>query len=287
MLENKTPLISFEFFPPREGNDFEQLSSTIEELTDLKPAFVSITYGAGGSTREKTVQLVAHVKKNIGLEAMAHLTCVGHTREELLRILDQLQVKAGIENVMALRGDPPKGVTTFVPPEGGYSYASQLVELIKKNFDFSIGCAGYPEKHPEAPSLEVDLNHLKEKVNSGADFVVTQLFFDNNDYFSFVKKARLIGITVPIIPGIMPIKDYNQITKFASLCAAKIPVFLRRKLEAAKNSPEETIQIGIEHAIEQCRELIKKGAPGIHFYTLNKSKSTVEIFRQLRGEHLL
>jgi methylenetetrahydrofolate reductase (NADPH) len=260
--------------------------ATIASLKELSPSFVSMTYGAGGSTRQKTVQLVSDIKKKIGLEAVAHLTCVGHTRAELEAVLGDLQA-AGVENVLALRGDPPKGQTSFVPVKDGFAYATDLVKLIKSKFKFCVGVAGYPEKHVEAASMEDDLKHLTEKANAGADFIVTQLFFDNVDYFAFVEKARARGLKQPIVAGIMPITDLDQIKRFTVMCGASIPEALIAKLEAAGGDKERVARIGIEHATAQCEDLLSKGAPGIHFYTLNKSHSTKEIFLNLRKKKLL
>lgn len=257
--------------------------NTIENLKELSPSFVSITYGAGGSTRAKTIELVSNVKHQIGLEPAAHLTCVGHTQDELKNILEELQA-AGIENVLALRGDPPKGQAQFKQVEGGFRYASELVRFIKANFSFSIGVAGYPEKHIEAASLAEDMSHLKEKVNAGGDFVVTQLFFDNKDYFQYVEALRKMGITVPVMAGIMPITDFEQIKRFASMCGAKIPAELHRRLEAVQADKEAVARLGVEHATQQCRDLVRRGAPGIHFYTLNKSQSTRTIFMNIKGD---
>jgi len=280
-FQKKSPVISFEFFPPKTDEGSQNLLETVTTLREFRPSFVSITYGAGGNTRAKTVQLVSKIKNEIGIETMAHLTCVGHTREEILNILKELESE-GIESVLALRGDPPQGRKNFPANPDGLNHASDLVKLIRKGFEFGVGVAGYPEKHPEAPTWEEDLRHLKEKVDAGADFVITQLFFINRDYFSFVEKARKIGIQVPIVPGIMPIKDVEQIKRFTVMCGAKIPDKLLRQLENVKNDGEEVVRLGVDYATEQCMELLKKGAPGIHFYTLNKSQSTREIFRRLK-----
>jgi methylenetetrahydrofolate reductase (NADPH) len=262
------------------------LLATIATLKTLNPSFVSMTYGAGGSTRSKTVALVSKIKNEIGLEAVAHLTCIGHTQEELASVLAELQ-SSGIENVLALRGDPPQGQTTFVPTRGGFAHATELVRFIKTKFQFCVGVAGYPEKHIESPSMEEDLRHLEEKVRAGGDVIVTQLFFDNADYFSFVAALRQRGITTPVIAGIMPITDTEQIKRFARMCGATLPTSLLKKLEAAAGDKERMAEIGVEHAFDQCRELLGRGAPGLHFYTLNKSHSTQKIFMKLKSERLV
>lgn len=281
ILGKGRPVVSFEFFPPKTDEGVSNLMETIGALKDLSPSYVSLTYGAGGSTREKTVRLVSVIKHEVGLEAIAHLTCVGHSRAELESILNELR-DAGIDNVLALRGDPPKGQSEFRPAPDGLRYASELVELIRRRFSFCVGVAGYPEKHPEAPSMEIDLAHLKKKVEAGGDFIVTQLFFNNRDYFSFVERLRSMGVTVPVIAGIMPITDVDQIKRFTDLCRAKIPEALSARLEKVKHDREAVVNVGIEHATKQCEELIRGGAPGIHFYTLNKSRSTLEIFSRLK-----
>lgn len=283
LLTQKKPLVSFEFFPPKTDDGLKNLMETISSLKSLEPSFVSMTYGAGGSTRSKTIELVSRIKHDIGLEAAAHLTCVGHNQDELQQILREWQEK-GIENILALRGDPPKGETQFNATKNGFRYASQLVGFIRRQFQFCIGVAGYPEKHIEAPSLEEDILHLKEKVSLGGDFVVTQLFFDNKDYFSFVDRLRVSGITAPVIAGIMPITDFEQVKRFTLLCGARIPAELMTSLEKAGADKDQVMEVGIHHAVRQCRELLKRGVPGLHFYTLNKSRATQEIFRRLKQD---
>ena len=275
------PAISFEFFPPKDQEGVDRLFGAVAELAPFAPAYVSVTYGAGGSTRQLTVELVGRIQREVGIEAMAHLTCVGATQIELGSVLDQLQ-RAGVENVIALRGDPPKGATSFVTPEGGFGHASELAAFIKQRGGFCIAGACYPEKHPEAGSLDQDLQHLKRKVDAGAQFLITQLFFDNADYFRFVEKARAIGIRVPIIAGIMPITNVSQIKRFTAMCGARIPDSLLQKLEPVASDADAVVELGVRHATEQCRELLARGAPGVHFYTLNRSKATVEILRRLR-----
>jgi methylenetetrahydrofolate reductase (NADPH) len=280
MLAAGRPLFSFEFFPPKDDAAAQQLMTKIGHLRELKPDFVSVTYGAGGSTRAKTIDLVSRIKHDVGIESMAHLTCVGHARQEIDGILRELS-DAGIDNVLALRGDPPKGSTSFTPHPDGYRYASELAQAVAKMGRFCFGVAGYPEKHVEAPSLEADLAHLKQKVDAGASFVTTQLFFHNGYYFDFVAKARALGVTVPILPGIMPITNFVQIQRFAQMCGARIPDSLVSELSAVQNDLEAVTRIGIRHAAAQCRELLQKGAPGIHFYTLNRSHATREVLASL------
>ncbi len=281
LLQRGTPAVSFEFFPPKTDDGLKNLLETIGMLKSLAPSYVTMTYGAGGSTRAKTVALVAKIKHELGIEAAAHLTCVGHSQNELKAILTEL-ADNGVENIIALRGDPPKGQTSFVAAKDGFSHASDLVKFIRAHFNFSIGVAGYPEKHPESLTLEADLAHLAEKVRSGGDFVVTQLFFSNADYFSFVKRLRSSGVNAPVIAGIMPITDFDQIKRFTSMCGARIPAPLMQKLEEADGDKERVERVGIEYAVDQCEELIRRGAPGLHFYTLNKSRATREIFLQLK-----
>jgi len=285
ILGRGRPVVSFEFFPPKTPEGLDALLQTIATLKPLAPSFVSMTYGAGGSTRAKTVELVSKIKHEIGIEAAAHLTCVGHSESELESILSELE-RRGIENVLALRGDPPKGEKQFTPAADGFRYASELVALIRRRFNFCVGVAGYPEKHVEARTAEEDLAHLKEKVQNGGDFVVTQLFFDNADYFKFVSRVRSSGVTVPVIAGIMPVTDVEQIKRFTLMCGAKIPPALLEKLEGA-STKERVMEIGIEHATRQCTALLQGGAPGIHFYTLNKSQATREIFLRLRAAGVL
>ena len=280
-LGGSSPAISFEFFPPKDQEGVDRLFATVADLAPFAPAYVSVTYGAGGSTRQLTVDLVGRIQREVGIEAMAHLTCVGATQAELGGVLEQLEQK-GVQNIIALRGDPPKGSTTFVTPEGGFGHASELAAFVKRRGSFCVAGACYPEKHPEAVSLEADLANLKRKVDAGAEFLITQLFFDNADYFAFVEKARAIGITVPVIAGIMPVTNVSQIKRFTAMCGASMPAGLMQKLEPVANDADAVGEIGVQHAVEQCRDLLAKGAPGVHFYTLNRSKATVEILRRLR-----
>ena len=275
-------VFSFEFFPPKTEAGEQALLRTIVNLRDLKPSFVSVTYGAGGSTREKTIDIVTRVKREHGIEAMAHLTCVGHDRDEIAAILDRLAA-AGIENVLPLRGDPPQGQTVFVRPANGFGHASELVRFIRERGDpFCLAGAGYPEGHQECRDLARDIEHLREKVAAGVDFVITQLFYDNADYFAFVERARRVGIAVPLVPGIMPITNVAQIERIARLCGARIPAELRAQLQAAEHDDAAVQAIGIDYATRQCRALLAGSAPGIHFYTLNQSPATAAILAELR-----
>ncbi len=278
------PTISFEFFPPKTEQGFTSLYRTIDELHPLKPSYVSVTYGAGGSTREKTVELVSRIQNDLKIRAMAHLTCVGHTAEEIGQILDQLW-DAGICNVLSLRGDPPAGQSHFVPTVGGFGYANELAAFIRQRHDFCIGVAGYPEGHPQCLNKVRDMEHLKQKVDAGGNFVITQLFFDNAEFYKWRDAARAMGIKAPLVAGIMPIGNVAQIKRFISMCGAKIPHPLLLKLEALESDPEAVYAAGIQHAVEQCRDLLANGVDGLHFYTLNKSKATVEIVKALNVKH--
>jgi methylenetetrahydrofolate reductase (NADPH) len=282
LLKRNVPCFSFEFFPPKDEAGFEELFRTVALLKKLDPTFVSVTYGAGGSTRRKTVDLVRRIKHELDIESMAHLTCAGSSKAEAQHVLEEL-VDHRLENVLALRGDPPKGATQFVPSPDGFAYASELVHFIRGRYDLCVGGAAYPEKHPECLTPELDLQNLKRKVDAGVDFLITQLFFDNADYFRFVERAEKIGIHLPIIPGIMPILSVPQIKRFTQMCGAKIPAQLLREIEAAQNEGTAVEHHGIEHATNQCRELLQRGAPGIHFYTLNRSKATWTIFENLQA----
>ena len=278
------PGVSFEFFPPKSEAGFQQLFRTIDELHPLHPTYVSVTYGAGGSTREKTVQLVERIQRELKIRSMAHLTCVGHTADEIGRILDDLWT-AGIRNVLALRGDPPAGQSQFVPTEGGFSNADGLTAYVKSRHDFCIGVAGYPEGHPQCLNRTRDLEHLKAKVDNGGCLVITQLFFDNADFYRFRDAARAAGIKVPIVAGIMPILNVAQIKRFVSMCGAKIPQPLLVTLEALEQNSEAVYAAGVEYATHQCEDLLNSGVDGLHFYTLNKSKATVQICKSLNVDH--
>ncbi|HVP31427.1 MAG TPA: methylenetetrahydrofolate reductase [NAD(P)H] [Myxococcota bacterium] len=277
------PVISFEFFPPKTEKGFDALYRTVAELKRLDPSFVSVTWGAGGSTRSQTIDLVTRIEHEIGITAMAHLTCVGATADELGQVLERL-AREGIENVLALGGDPPRDQPDYRPPPGGFSYADELVRFVRSRFDFCIGAACYPETHPRAASPAADLANLVRKVESGVDFLVTQLFFDNEDYFRFVARAREAGIRVPIVPGIMPVVSHQNVLRMTALCGAKIPRELDHLLARAGDDAARTLEVGIAWATEQCRELLARGAPGLHFYTLNQSPATRRIHANLFGE---
>jgi methylenetetrahydrofolate reductase (NADPH) len=279
------PAFSFEFFPPRTADGEANLETALAELARLDPTYVSVTYGAGGSVeqKQKTIEIVARIKANHGLEAMAHFTCVGATVEELRATLDRMR-DAGIENVLALRGDPPQGQQAheWEAAEGGLTYSRELIELIRAHYDFAVGAACFPEVHLAAGSAESDLRYTREKVDAGARFLITQLFFDNAVYYDFVARAREAGIDVPIIPGIMPITNAAQIRRFTSMCGASIPAGLLRELELRSDQPEAVADFGVAYATMQCADLLANGAPGIHFYTLNRSPSTRAILSALR-----
>ncbi|HOG17675.1 MAG TPA: methylenetetrahydrofolate reductase [NAD(P)H] [Syntrophales bacterium] len=276
----KTPTLSFEVFPPaREGN-VESLYETIRELGDWKPDFISVTYGAGGSTRDKTIEIAAKVKKDFHHEVLAHLTCVQSTRDDIAGILDALKNET-IENILALRGDPPDGTGVFRRIEGGFGYANELVEFIRSRSDFCVGVAGYPEGHCEAPSLDEDIRNLKRKIDAGADFIITQLFFDNDDFYRFRERVMKCGVRVPIVPGIFPILNYKQSQRIGSLCAPKLPPALREKIEKYRDKPEEIEKYGIEHAARQSEHLLQNEAAGIHIYSMNRSGPVRRILAEL------
>jgi len=285
ILGQGQPTVSFEFFPPKTDAGFAALFRTIDELRPIRPSYVSVTYGAGGSTRAKTVELVERIQRDLGIRSMAHLTCVGHTQTEIGDVLDDLWA-AGIVNVLALRGDPPIGQTQFVAAQGGFANADALVQYAAARHDFCIGVAGYPEGHPQCLNKVRDLEHLKRKVDNGADFIVTQLFFDNADFHRFRDEARAMGIKVPIIAGIMPITNVAQIKRFIGMCGAKIPQPLLLKLESLESDPEAVAAAGVAYATQQCNDLLANGVDGIHFYTLNKSKATVQICSELNVRHI-
>jgi methylenetetrahydrofolate reductase (NADPH) len=284
ILGNRRPVFSFEFFPPRTDEGQRTLEGTLEILKEDTPDYVSVTYGAGGTTRERTVEITKWIKQNLGIEAMAHLSLVGEAEDRLVEILEEIRA-AGIENVLALRGDPPRGETEWTPHPGGLRYSVELIRLVKERFDFSIGAACFPEVHPEAADRETDLRYACDKVEAGAGFLITQLFFDNEIYFDFVEQARDAGITVPIIPGIMPVTNLSQIKTITGMCGATIPSELERELEGRADDPEAVAELGVAYATLQCSDLLARGAPGIHFYTLNRSPATRAILAALRAAH--
>jgi methylenetetrahydrofolate reductase (NADPH) len=282
------PAFSFEVFPPKTVKGMNNLSNVLRELVALRPNFMTVTYGAMGTTRERTLEIAARIKGDYDFETACHLTCVGASREELDRSLKRIR-DAGIRNIVALRGDPPMGEKEFVAPEDGFAHANELVRHIRafESRDgrgrIGVAVAGYPEKHVEAPDLDTDLRNLKRKVDTGADVVMTQLFLDNAHYFSFVEKARAIGIAVPIVPGMLPILSVKQIRKITSMCGVKIPDPLQAELEEAGDDDARARDIGIRQCVKQARELIERGAPGIHFYVLNKSSHMARIMQELRA----
>jgi methylenetetrahydrofolate reductase (NADPH) len=282
ILEERRPAFSFEFFPPKTEEGQATLESTLAVLKNDRPDYVSMTYGAGGTTRNRTVELTKWIKQGLGIEAMAHLSCVGEPTERLVAILDDIRA-AGVVNVLALRGDPPQGETEWRPHPGGLRYSVELIRLIRERFDFCVGAACFPEVHPDAPDRESDLGYARAKQEAGAGFLITQLFFDNELYFDFVEDARAAGITVPIIPGIMPITNYGQIKRFTELCGASIPEELENELNGRADDPEAVAELGVAYATLQCSDLLARGAPGIHFYTLNRSPATRAILAALRA----
>lgn len=275
------PVVSFEFFPPKTAEGVEGLYKTVQELRPCRPSFVSVTYGAGGSTRDRTIELVSRIQRELGITTMAHLTCVGSTRDEIAEVLERLHA-GGIRNVLALRGDPPKGETEFRPVPGGFSHASELVAFVRARFpDFCIGAACYPEGHVENRDLDADLGHLVTKVSAGVDFLVSQLFFDNEDYRAFVRRARSAGIQVPIVPGLMPVTNVGQTERFTQMCGARIPQELFRRLKIVANDPSAVVATGVQWTVDQGRSLLRDGAPGLHFYTLNRSSATLAVHAAL------
>ena len=284
LLESRRPVFSFEFFPPKSDEGRRTLESTLEVLKGDSPDYVSMTYGAGGSTRNATVELTRWIKHDLGIETMAHLSCVGEPRERLAEILDQIEA-AGVENVLALRGDPPRGESDWRPHPGGLSYSVELIRLIRERSELCVGAACFPEIHPDAPDRRSDLRYAREKQEAGAAFLITQLFFDNELYFDFVEEARAAGISVPIIPGIMPITNLSQIRRFTDMCGASIPEELERQLNGRADDPEAVAELGVAYATLQCSDLLARGAPGIHFYTLNRSPATRAILAALRAAH--
>ncbi|MHB1537409.1 MAG: methylenetetrahydrofolate reductase [NAD(P)H] [Solirubrobacteraceae bacterium] len=281
ILTGDGPSFSFEFLPPKTEQGERNLQAALTDLRPLSPSFVSVTYGAGGGRRAKTIEIVRRMRSEHGLEAMAHFTCVGATVPEIRATLDDMR-HARIENVLALRGDPPPGQEAWTKTDGGLEYCSELVQLIKAHYPFAIGAACFPETHIHATSPQDDLRHLAEKVAAGVDFLITQLFFDNAVYFDFLVRARAAGIDVPIIPGILPITHTGQVERMASMCGASIPEALRRELHLRDGAPEAVLDFGVAYATLQCAELLAAGAPGIHFYTLNRSPATRAIVSALR-----
>ena len=282
ILDAKRPLFSVEFFPPKTEEATEQLYATARSLAELEPDFVSVTYGAGGSTRDGTVEITRALKHDLGLETMAHLSCVGESAEGLGATLDRIAA-AGIENVFALRGDPPRGQPDFVQPEGGLGSAAELTGFIKGGWEFDVGGACFPEVHPEAPDLDTDLDYLKTKVEAGASFLITQLFFDNQVYFDFVAAAQKKGIDVPILAGVVPVASFAQTKRICELCDASIPPRLEAAFAAAGGDETAEFELGVAYAAQQCAELLIAGTPGIHFYALNRAPATRAVLGALKA----
>ncbi|MEA2348750.1 MAG: methylenetetrahydrofolate reductase [Thermoleophilaceae bacterium] len=282
ILDERRPVFSFEFYPPKDEPGELALAAALTDLVDDQPDFVSITYGAAGSTRDGTVEWTTRIKREYGLEAMAHLSCVGTTVDELREILSEIG-QAGIENVLALRGDPPRGQKDFEATEGGLTSSDQLAALIRKEFGYTVGATCFPEKHPDAIDAEADIAFARKKVEAGASFLISQLFFENDLFFDFVERAREAGITVPIMAGIMPVQSYGQIKRITDLCDASIPDTLDRELAERDGDSEAVATMGIAYATLQCADLLARGAQGIHFYTLNKSPATRAILAALRA----
>lgn len=282
VLSKDKPTLSFEFFPPKTSEQEKRLFEVLGQLKACRPDFVSVTYGAMGTTREKTLFWVGQIKSKYGIEPVAHLTCVAATKDEISRQLDELE-NAEVENILALRGDPPEGQADFVPPADGFRLAKELIAFIRrKKPEFSLGCAGFPEGHPRAPSLDQDTQYLKQKIEAGAEYVITQLFFDNHYYFDFVARCRKAGIAVPIIPGLMPITSLQQVQKMTQVCGATIPQPLRSRLEKHQDDPSALRKIGAEYTLVQALELSKAHVPGIHFFVMNQAEPIATILKELK-----
>lgn len=282
ILAERRPVFSFEFFPPKTDEGLANLRETLAVLSNDAPDFVSVTYGALGATRDTTIDIVKWIKQDLGIEAMAHFTCVGATKEQLRATLDEIEA-AGVENVLALRGDPPAGQDEWVQTEGGLLYSTELIELLSEHYSFAVGAAAFPEVHPQAASTESDIEFLKAKQDAGASFLITQLFYDNEFYFDFVARAREAGVTVPIVPGIMPVTNLRNIRRITELCKSEIPEAFERQLGAREDDPQALQDLGVAYATLQCLDLLSRGAPGIHFYTLNRSPATRAILAALRA----
>ncbi len=277
IYRSRQRVFSFEFFPPKTDEGFRSLFRTIEKLRSRDPDFVSVTWGAGGSTRRKTVELVIQIQRELGITAVAHLSCINSTPEQLATALDELEA-GGIENVLALSGDRPPD---YEPPPGALSYASELSTFIGSRWNFDVGGACYPETHPLAPSPQADLENLVRKANTGMKALITQLFFDNDVYFEFVERARAAGIEQPIVPGIMPIISATNFKRITAMCNSRVPPMLATQLQEVADDDAETMEVGVEWAMRQCGDLLSRGAPGIHFYTMNKSPATRRVFESL------
>lgn len=286
ILQQRRPCISFEFFPPKTEAGVTSLMETVRSLRVLDPGFVSVTYGAGGSSRARTLEVVKRIKNELDIEPMAHLSCVGSTRDELRAIVRDLE-EARVENIMALRGDPPQGDDRFSATDGGFRYATDLIALLSEEFAFCIGAGAYPEKHPEAEDHDADVRVAAAKVAAGAEFLVTQFFFDNDDYFTYAERARNAGVTVPIVPGIMPIVNYSSVERMLVMNGGRMPERLRDELQARREEPDAVAELGMAFMALQCRDLLERGAPGLHFYTLNKSTATRAVVSALHATKAL
>ncbi len=283
IFSQKERTYSFELFPPKTEPGYQKLLETIGQLAALQPDFISCTYGAGGGSRDKTLEIVDHIQKEHGIIGVAHLTCILHTKEEIRKILEEIK-RRGINNVLALRGDPPKDHPDWQPGPDHFKYSSELCAFIRDNFKdyFGIGVAGFPEGHILCPDRDQDARYLKIKIDAGADFVITQLFFDNKDYFTYVERLRKLGVKNRVLPGIIPITDYNGIVSFCKTCGAGIPKIVHETFEPLKDDKDATLKAGIEFALKQCRELLSHGAPGLHFYSLNKLHPTDVILKEVK-----
>ena len=283
IIKEKKHVYSFELFPPKTEQGYQNLLQTIDELANLKPDFISCTYGAGGGSRDKTFEIIEHIQSKHKIVGLAHLTCVLHTKEEILHILQDAK-RRGIQNILALRGDPPQSDPNWKPGVDNFKYSSELCNFIQHNFGehFSIGVAGFPEGHVLCKDREKDAQYLKIKIDNGADFVITQLFFDNRDYFEYVQRLKKLGVNAAIIPGILPITDYQALLRFTTLCGATVSAEVRKIFEPIQNDKESVIKAGIDFAIKQSRELLSHGAPGLHFYCLNKIYPSSVILNEVR-----
>lgn len=280
LYRSKPFVVSLEFFPPRQEEGMNATKELIRTFTDLHIDFMTVTYGAGGSTQSLTAELVSYVKSELGQRAVAHLTCVGHAKRQIDQIVSEF-VKAGINDILALRGDPPKGSDSFVPPKDGFSCARDLIAHLNGNHQVSVLCAGYPETHRDAKSPDADIKYLREKVEAGAEVILTQLFFDVDFYQRFVERAQKEGITVPIVPGIMPVRNVSQVERFTAMCGATIPAALMKKLDELRDDKEALKDFGAQYALEMCLKLKQAGAPGVHLYTLNHSTQVRRVISQM------
>jgi methylenetetrahydrofolate reductase (NADPH) len=285
IYEQNDFVLSYELFPPKTDKGMADLETNLQTLLTYSPHFITCTYGAGGSDQGRTLETLATVQKMTDAPVASHLTCVQATQQDLKDYLNQARDQ-GVDNIVAIRGDVPEGETEFQATEGGFRYGNELAEFIHNEFpDMGIAVGGYPEKHPEARNIFNDVDNLKRKVDAGADIVITQLFYKNESFFNFLDNCAASGVTIPIVPGILPITNYKQVQRISALCGAKLPIGLANALEHHKDDPEGQLEIGIEHAVQQSKELMERGVPGIHFYVLNKCKATAAILDQLNLRH--